>query len=62
MLKFAQDNLNKIDLDNQSYKDAFRLQQDEFMEQLNELSKANNDDINDIASTIKLKIKNITKI
>jgi len=62
MLKFALDNLNKIDLENQSYKDAFRLQQDEFMEQLNELSKANNDDINDIASTIKLKIKNITKI
>jgi len=62
MLKFANDNLNKIDLDNQSYKDAFRIQQDEFMEQLNELSKANNEEINDIASTIKLKIKNITKI
>ena len=62
LLNIANDNLNKIDSDNQSYKDAFRIQQDEFLEQLNELTKAKNDDINDIASSIKLKIKNIAKI
>lgn len=62
LLNIANDNLNKIDSENQSYKDAFRIQLDDFMEQLNELSKAKNDDINDIASSIKLKIKNIAKI
>lgn len=62
LLNIANDNLKKIDTDNQSYRDAFRIQQDEFIEQLNELTKAKNDDINDIASSIKLKIKNIAKI
>ncbi len=62
LLNIANENLNKIDIENKSYKDAFRIQQDEFIEQLNELSKAKNEDINDIASSIKLKIKNIAKL
>lgn len=62
LLNLANDNLNKIDTENQSYKDAFRLQLDDFMEQLNELSKSKNEEINDISSTIKLKIKNISAL
>lgn len=62
MLNLANDNLNKIDSQNQSYKDAFRFQLDDFMEQLNELTKSKNDNINDLSSTIKLKIKNISAL
>jgi len=62
LLNIANENLNKIDTQNLSYKEAFRFQLDDFMEQLNELTKSNHNDINDIASTIKLKIKNISTL
>lgn len=60
LLHIANEKLNQIDTQNLSYKEAFRMQLDDFMEQLNELTKAKNDEINDLSSEIKLKIKNIS--
>lgn len=60
MLVIANETLSQIKID-ETYTNAFKTQQDEILEQLSGVSRSKNNEIHEVASKIKLRIREIVK-